>query len=276
MFWLEETIWLAEARIDLPVYDFPFETYFACRRPYARPESVLAIARFGAATNYAELYGQLLEDGVQLIHSPTEYLLASELTHWYPLLHDLTPRSVWFLEPPTVEDISSQFEWPVFIKGSRQTSKHKAALSIARSSEDCAHILEHYRENPILHWQPLVCREFIPLRPVLEPVGDTIPPSFEFRSFWWRGQCVGVGPYWVSNGAYTWTPLEQSEALAVAAEAAQRVNLTFLVVDIAQTIQGQWIVIECNDAQESGYAGVNRVGMWQKIIEIERERGSKS
>ena len=81
MFWLEQTVWLAQARIDVPVYDFPFETYFACRRPYQRPDRITAIARFGAASNYLELYEQLLEEGIQLIHTPDQYLLASELTH---------------------------------------------------------------------------------------------------------------------------------------------------------------------------------------------------
>jgi hypothetical protein len=32
---------------------------------------------------------------------------------------------------------------------------------------------------------------------------------------------------------------------------------------------GDWIVIELNDGQESGYAGVNRLQLWQKIIDIE-------
>jgi hypothetical protein len=271
VFWLEQTVWLAEVRIDLPVYDFPFETYFACRRPYERPDRITAIARFGAASNYLDLYRELLAEGIQLVHTPEQYLRASELTHWYPLLTDLTPRSMIFPEPPTVDEITSQFEWPVFIKGSRQTSKHKAALSIAHSAEDCERVLEHYRKNPILHWQALVCREFVPLRPVLNPVGDTIPPSFEFRSFWWCGQCVGVGPYWVSNSAYSWTPTEQAQAMSVAGEAARRVNVPFLVVDVAQTIEGRWIVIECNDAQESGYAGVNPLGLWQRLLEIERD-----
>jgi hypothetical protein len=39
----------------------------------------------------------------------------------------------------------------------------------------------------------------------------------------------------------------------------------------AQDQQGRWIVIECNDGQESGYAGVSPIGMWQHIVEIERK-----
>jgi ATP-grasp domain, R2K clade family 3 len=268
VFWLEESIWVASAQMDLPSYDFAFGTYFACRRPYNRPEKITAIARFGAASNYLELYQQLKAEGIALIHSPEQYLLASELPRWYPLISDLTPRSLWFQNPPSAPELEQEFEYPIFIKGSRQTSRHKAALS---NSLEYTQLLEHYRHDPILHWQELVCREFVPLRPVPAPPSDTIPPSFEFRTFWWRGQCVGAGSYWSAFSDYSWTSLEQQQALKIAREAAMRINLPFLVIDVAQTIDGQWIVIECNDAQESGYAGVNALGMWQNILKLERE-----
>jgi glutathione synthase/RimK-type ligase-like ATP-grasp enzyme len=57
--------------------------------------------------------------------------------------------------------------------------------------------------------------------------------------------------------------------MEMAAEAARRVNLPFVVVDMAQRVDGRWTVIEINDAQESGYAGVPRLAMWQRIVEIE-------
>jgi len=40
----------------------------------------------------------------------------------------------------------------------------------------------------------------------------------------------------------------------------------FLVVDVAITAKGRWIVIECNDAQESGYAGVSPLALWTSIL----------
>jgi len=44
----------------------------------------------------------------------------------------------------------------------------------------------------------------------------------------------------------------------------------FLVVDIAQAQDGRWLVIECNDGQESGYGSVLPVALWQRIIDLER------
>ncbi len=71
------------------------------------------------------------------------------------------------------------------MKGGRQTSRHKKSLAIIDGAEAYARALEAYARDPILCWQDLVCRRFVPLRPVEEAaVPDRIPSSFEFRTFW--------------------------------------------------------------------------------------------
>jgi hypothetical protein len=272
LFHLEETLWLLVDTIGNPGYDFAFEHFFACRRPWQRPRSLTAVGRFGVLTSYPDLYAQLLTDGVQLIHTPEQYLLANELPRWYPLLADLTPRSLWFATPPSVAEIEQHFAWPIFLKGSRQTRRHKAALSIVPSPEAYEQVAAIYQSDPVLRQQQMVCREFVPLRPVSATPTDVIPPAFEFRTFWWYGELVGAGPYWSAFAPYTWTPREERAALAVAHVAAQRLNLPFVVLDVAQTVTGNWIVIECNDAQESSYAGVSPFALWGQIVERERTR----
>jgi hypothetical protein len=272
LFHLEETLWLLVDTIGNPGYDFAFEHFFACRRPWQRPRSLTAIGRFGVLTSYPDPYAQLLTDGVQLLHTPEQYLPASELPRWYPLLADLTPRSLWFATPPSVAEIEQHFAWPIFLKGSRQTRKHTAALSIIASPEAYEQVAAIYQSDPVLCRQQMVCREFVPLRPVPAVATDIIPPAFEFRTFWWYGELVGAGPYWSAFATYTWTPREERAALAVARAAAQRLNLPFVVLDVAQTLTGDWSVIECNDAQESGYAGVSPFALWGQIVEREHAR----
>ncbi len=52
----------------------------------------------------------------------------------------------------------------------------------------------------------------------------------------------------------------------------RRVEVPFLVVDVAQSIEGTWLVIECNDGQEAGYAGISPIGLWQSLIAAEKRR----
>ena len=40
-----------------------------------------------------------------------------------------------------------------------------------------------------------------------------------------------------------------------------------MVIDLAMTASGEWIVIECNDAMESGYASVSPLGLWQSVLD---------
>jgi ATP-grasp domain, R2K clade family 3 len=267
---LEDTVWVLVGEVGLPSYDFNLSQFFACRRPWQRPEQITAIGRFGAISNYDELYAQLAAEGILLIHSPQQYLLASELTHWYPLIEGLTPKSLWYSEPPSFESLAQILGLPLFLKGSRQTSRHRAALSIINSAAEHARAIEIYAVDPILQWQELVYREFVKLRPVPSAPTEKIPASFEFRSFWWRGNCVGAGQYWSTN--YDWNQEEKRAALAIAQAAALRLNLPFVVIDIAQTITGEWIAIECNDAQESGYGAVSPFTLWQNIIDLESNR----
>ena len=52
----------------------------------------------------------------------------------------------------------------------------------------------------------------------------------------------------------------------MAAEAAALLQVPFVMVDFARCQDGRWIVIEFNDAQESGYAGVLPLALWREIL----------
>jgi len=70
LIFLEEAVWIAKAKIGVPAYDFEFENFFACRRPFYRPEKIKIVGRFGVSTNYEGLFDSLKEDGIELIHTP--------------------------------------------------------------------------------------------------------------------------------------------------------------------------------------------------------------
>lgn len=270
VFQIERAVWIAEAKIGLSVYDFPFLQLMDCRHVRLGFDEVSAVGRFGAVSDYDALHDGLLECGVRLIHSPAQHALCSGLPHWYPLLEGLTPESWWFEKAPDARTAGQLAGWPLFLKGSRQTSRHNATLSIVRNESEYDLAIASFATDHLLHWQKIVVRRFESLRPVPADMGQRIPASFEFRSFWWRGQLVGVGPYFIEYARYDWTDGERTAALAIASEAARRVSLPFIVIDLAQRTNGEWIVIEINDAQESGYTGVLPLQMWQRIVELEK------
>jgi hypothetical protein len=253
-------------------YDFRFDLFFPCRHQIAVDLQRSAIARIGAIPQYDLVYQELERENLPLIHTYEEHLLASELPHWYPRIADLTPESHWCSKPLKWNEASSQFGVPFFMKGTRQTSRHQKSLSIINDSEEYEQSLIAYANDPILRHQDLVYRRYERLRLVEDALPHRIPSSFEFRTFWWKGDLAGCGQYWWEGKSYRMTPSESTAALSIAKETARRLNVPFLVVDIAQTIGQKWIVIECNDGQESGYGGIAPIGLWQRILDIERSR----
>lgn len=273
VFLLDDCVWIASQPTGLPIYDFDFRSSFPCRSPWSRPAELPLVCRIGAFDDYSKSFEEFLGDGLRMIHTPDEHVRASQLSAWYPLLEGITPKSRWYDELPDVDQIGREFNWPVFIKGIRQTSRHQRTLSIVHNARQFEETLKAYQNDPILGWQRLVVREYRPLRFVEDPIPERIPSSFEFRTFWWHGRLVGSGRYWWEGKKYDWSDSEKRSGIAIAERAADRVGVPFLVVDIAMTHDGDWVVIECNDAQESGYAGVSPIGMWQNVLNVAKGLG---
>lgn len=268
-FLLQETIPIMSKTIGVRVYDFTFRHYFPTQSLHYLPSQPV-VARIGAFPDYRFAYASLQQEGIALIHTPEQYQRCSMLPHWYPLLMDLTPKSRVFETFPSAKEIEDEFSWPVFVKGERQTNKHKKSLSVIENAAQFEALLSHWKQNPVLHWQKLVCREYVPLQLVEQAAGDRLPSSYEFRLFYWKGQLVSIGRYWYEASPYALSPQEQTQVEALGNQVAQRLSVPFLAVDIAKTLEGKWIVIEVNDGQESGYAGNNPTFMWAKIIAIEK------
>lgn len=266
---LEGVVAMAIAPVGMSSYDFEYRSYFVCRSLiYGTDRPV--IGRFGAIDDYESVFSSLAAVGIRLVNDVPQHVRAASICGWEPVLRGLTPETLVSDNLPAVEEISQRFGWPVFIKGDRQTSLHRGDLSIARGPEDYARIRAAWATDRILNWQKAAIRRFVPLR----RVGDTpggIQASFEFRVFCWHGTVVGYGPYWASH-AYQATRVDGEAICALASRAAQLVDVPFLVVDIAQTAEGEWIVIECNDGQESSYGGNVPLSLWQRLIDAERAR----
>ncbi len=264
---IENKLPVLYAKTGVSAYDFEFFPYFLKDFPREFQGDIPCVARVGAISDYRSLFEYVKElTGLSLVNSNDEHLRASELEYWYPLIEKFTPFSKVYDAFPSSEELEKDFNYPVFIKGNRQTSKHNPKLSIARNRIELKEIEKAYSEDTILHWQKVVVREFIELFPLGKSVENKVQLSYEFRSFWWYGKCVGIGHYWSEFATYEINETEREEVMPMLQEAASILSIPFLVIDFAKTQAGNWIIIECNDAQESGYVGVDRVELWREIL----------
>ena len=179
------------------------------------------------------------------------------------------------LADPSASAVEADFDWPIFVKGERQTSKHDRSSSIIESRNAFEALREVWMRSPILHWQKVVCREFLDLKKIVPDNGQTMPKAFEFRTFWWKNTCVGIGPYWHAE-TYQLSESQRKEIITLGRKVAEALDVTFLVIDVAMKTDGEWILIECNDGQDSGFTGVNPFRLWNDTVSAIQQQASLS
>ena len=270
-FFLLETLPILIRKTGLDVYDFRFRDLFECRSiTQSVPQPVLL--RVGAIDDFASLASSLNNMGMTLLFTQEQHERSSMLENWYPLLADYTPFSRVYERLPPLEQVLQEFTFPIFVKGNRQTGHHKKSQSIIANAAMYESLAAQWNTDKYLHWQKAVVRNFVPLKTVDDKsFPDMIPASHEFRIFFWKKRIVGIGRYWCMVGDYSLDERDRERVLHLAQQAADIVDVPFLGVDIAKTQDNDWIVIEVNDGQESGYAGIDRYTLWKTILEVERE-----
>ena len=248
-------------------YDFDFRNYFDCLSIMFKTH-LSVMLHIGAIEDYRQIEQTLSSKGMHLLISEEEHLRCSLIDHWYPVLKDKTPYTRIYDELPPLEELQAHFAFPVFIKGNRQTSRHTKSKCIIENANAYEALRSVWARDDILSWQKVAIRDYVPLQPVhANPYPDQVPVSYEFRFFCFEGKCTGYGAYWHTEPAYTLSPVDASQAVSLAEWAADQLKATFVAVDLAKTEDGRWIIIEVNDAQESGFAEINPLSLWQNIME---------
>jgi len=264
---LEDTFYIIEKQVNVAVYDYEFSLYHNCTHPVYLKEGVRGIFRIGAVQSYEALYEEFKEMGVNIVNSPAEHKMASELTSWYPILSEFTPKSICFNDFPPYAELIQQLGPKIFLKGARQTSRHDPSLSLVNNGQDYLRIQKAYLENDILHWQTVVARQFVELKPVRGEIPGKLPPKFEFRTFWFENRLIGFGQYWYQVPPYAITDKQRESCIELGQTIANEIKVPFVAIDLGLTVNDEWILIECNDAQESGYAGISPRTLWNALLQ---------
>jgi hypothetical protein len=267
LFELTPAISVATNRAHVNSYDFDFRNYFQVKTIIGATKSNL-ILRIGAIHDYEGVYNFFAAMGLKLINSVEEHHKVSLLPNWYGYIKELTPRSKVFDTLPTFEQVSNDFTFPIFIKGERQTNKHKKELCIAENRSDFENILMAWKTDPILNWQKMIVRAFVDLKPLEKELPHQLKKSFEIRVFVWFGQILSIGQYWESEHRIQLDSIDENKIKALTEIVFNKLLVPFMVIDFGKTVNNEWIIIELNDAQESGYALNHKINLWNNLIQF--------
>lgn len=217
------------------------------------PKGSLVICRFSALPFYNELCQDLKLLGSEPINTFAQHQYIANFDYYWDI-EDLTFPS-W----ERLSDIPRSLHNQAFVVKGRTNSRKGQWLEkmYAPNFLAASRIATELATDGLIGQQGVIARQFIPLE-TFETGATGTPFTNEWRVFYYRGKRLAHGYYW--GGLSDWshvdraTPDFELNGLKVADEAAQRVKDTapFVVVDVAKTAEGRWLVVELNDGCQSG------------------------
>lgn len=209
---------------------------------------------------YAMFYNALLSKNIRLINSPENYRRCHYFPESYEIIKESTAKSLWFKKDQINNEMESVLQkvveafgtCPIIIKDYVKSRKHEwADACYVPNASDIANlkrVLTNFlqRQGDELN-EGVVFREFLRLAFLAHHSKSKMPLTREFRLFFYNGQLMQVMYYW-DEGDYS----DSWPLIAPFIEIARKIKSSFFTMDIAQTEDGYWKIIELGDGQVSG------------------------
>lgn len=243
--------------------------YFACtnRRPYIQKND-LVIGRYSLWPFYADQAHDIEYVGASLINSYQQHRYIADLQNYVADLQELTPKT-W----NNLVDLPDT--GPFILKG--ETNSRKSNWKEDMFAPDKKTAIEIYgrlSNDSLIGQQNIYIRQYVPLVTYMEGING-MPVTKEFRFFVAYGQVISGGYYWQNYIDELSSPPEPSQVPKdFLNKVIKRVgmNSNFYVIDVAQTLSGEWIVIELNDGQQSGLSCNDPDLLYKNLHQVLRSR----
>lgn len=214
------------------------------------PKGSLVIGRYSVLPYYNELSRDLEHFGSRLINTNREHASIANLSAWYHCFEGITPKT-WF----HLHEIPEK--GPFVLKG--ETNSRKYSWNTHMYAEDkrvAGEVWSRLSKDGLVEFQNIVIREYVPLRR-LDTDATGLPITEEYRLFFYKGKLMSSGFYWASHEHLVEqydlsTDNIPREFIDQIGGVAYDQVADFVVIDVARTEKGDWIVIELNDGQMSG------------------------
>lgn len=215
---------------------------------------------------YTAFYQALLQNGIRLLNTPTQHRTALEFDRAYPLLAGLTPESVIVQDVEACEAAIAQLGLPVFVRGAVQSYKEKGWQScVAHSLAEAQHLTQQLLHLPQWSRGRVLLRRLEKLKRD-RTAPDGFPLGREFRILLYGQSILSYGYQWEGDDPYRYLSVPEEEGMfAIALEAARRLQVPYLAVDVAQLEAGDWTVIETCDAQFVGLTQMPLIQFWYEV-----------
>ncbi|MBI1247287.1 DUF4343 domain-containing protein [bacterium] len=222
------------------------EKYFPIHESRVLCRDSIVIGRYSVLPFYEELEHDLHLLGSRLINSLEEHNWISTFAY-YEAMKDFTPET-W----DETNFHQCNYQGPFVVKGKMKSKKHDWRTKMfAETKRKAIAIGDRLKEDSAIHDQGIVYRKFVPLK-TYELGVHGLPHTNEWRFFFLKERLLSYGYYWSLADSAPHAELKpEGKQLAEDLAKIAAKHATFFVLDIAETADGRWILIEINDGQQS-------------------------
>lgn len=239
------------------------------------PEGMEIIGRMSVLPYYKEVYDDVRMMGSCLVNTPYEHDAITGLD-WVNAIPEHTFKT-WH----RAQDIPNRYRDKAFIvKGAVNSKKFQWNTAMfAKDFHAAVNVAASLRNDAFVGMQPIIFREYIPLKQYAHDEISGLPFVNEWRIFCYEDKIVFEQFYWEqfliderpdavedANIHFAATGRQFAEHILSLLRAQEDTNIAkFFAMDIAQTQEGQWIVVELNDGQMSGLNGANPLAFYEAL-----------
>jgi len=224
----------------------------------------LVIPRFSAIPFFKEQEFDINYVGAKMINSFHQYNYISDMINWYDDLKDYTPKTYTRL-------VDLPEKGPFVLKGETNSKKFLWKTHMfANNKKEAIEVESKLHTDSLLTYQNIYIREYVPLKTFMLGLQD-LPITNEYRFFCYKDKILSGGYYWSSH-------VLDLEEMGIKPD-INEVPKNFLdkiisivkdkvnayVIDVGQTIYGDWIVVELNLLEMSGLSDNNPHIMYSNL-----------
>jgi hypothetical protein len=228
-------------------YEYQFATkHFVVHESRVLCRNNFVIGRYSVLPLYAELERDLALLGSRLINSYEQHRWIASFDY-YRALSKYTPET-WDDE----NIYQCRHQGPFVVKGKTKSRKWQWKTHMfAKTKSDALQLAQRLKDDAEIGEQGVVYRKYVPLR-TFGLGRDEMPVTNEWRFFYFKTQRLSYAYYWPGSDFLDKASIP-SHGIQLADEiAAIACNFAdFFALDLAETEQGDWILIEVNDGQTS-------------------------